>query len=140
MASCSPIIDTRGHNEEELDLSQVVKGQTSAADVAALLGSPTSTSSFGATTWYYITAKQERVGIFAPEITQQRVRAIQFDDTGVVSDIRDYELKDGKQVELVEKVTPTEGHDLTMMEQMLGNLGRFNAPSRGADPRRSPGR
>lgn len=129
------MVEARGHSEEDLNLSQVIKGQTSAEDVTALLGSPTSTSNFGDMTWYYITAKQEHVGIYAPEITEQKVVAIQFDATKRVSDIRTYDLKDGQPVTVVSKTTPTEGHDLTIMEQMLGNLGRFNTPSRGVDPR-----
>lgn len=129
------MVDARGHNEDDLDITQVIKGQTSADDVAALLGSPTSSSNFGESTWYYITAKQERIALFAPEITSQHVIAIQFDASNRVSDIRTYDLKDGKPVEIVKKTTPTEGHDMTIIEQMLGNLGRFNTPSRGVDPR-----
>ena len=40
-----------------------------------------------------------------------------------------------KAVQIVGKETPTEGHDLTFIEQMLGNLGRFNSPARGMSDR-----
>lgn len=135
LASCTPIVDTRGHSADALDLSQIVKGQTTAEDVAALLGSPTTTSNFGETIWYYITQKQERVGMFAPEVTEQHVVAIQFDSNKLVSEIGEFKMEEGKPVQIVSKTTPTEGHDLTFIEQMLGNLGRFNSPTRGMSNR-----
>ena len=135
MASCSPIVDTRGHSSDDVDLKQIIVGQTKAEDVTALLGSPTSSSNFGDETWYYVTQKQERVGVFAPTISEQHVTAITLDRDRVVSDISEYKKEDGKPVQIVSKTTPTEGHKVTFLEQMLGNLGRFNAPGRGMSDR-----
>ncbi len=135
LASCTPIVDTRGHSAEALDLSQIVVGQTSSDDVAALLGSPTSSSNFGDETWYYITQKKERVGVFAPEVKEQHVTAITFDSTRHVSHVGEFTKEEGKPVQMVSKKTPTEGHDMTFIEQMLGNVGRFNGPGRGISQR-----
>lgn len=135
LASCTPIVNTRGHSAEDVDLSQLVSGQTSADDVRALLGSPTSTSNFGEETWYYITQKQSRVGVFAPEVTEQQVTAITFDAEQRVHDISAYKKEDGQNVQIVSKTTPTEGHSIGFIEQMLGNFGRFNAPTRGLSDR-----
>lgn len=135
LASCTPIVNTRGHSAEDVDLSQLVPGQSSAEDVRALLGSPTSTSNFGEETWYYITQKQSRVGVFAPEVTEQQVTAITFDAEQRVHDISAYKKEDGQSVQIVSKTTPTEGHSIGFIEQMLGNFGRFNAPTRGLSDR-----
>lgn len=135
LASCTPIVNTRGHSAEDVDLSQLVPGQSSADDVRALLGSPTSTSNFGEETWYYITQKQSRVGVFAPEVTEQQVTAITFDAEQRVHDISAYKKEDGQSVQIVSKTTPTEGHSIGFIEQMLGNFGRFNAPTRGLSDR-----
>lgn len=116
-------------------MKQVIVGQSTTDDVRALLGSPTSTSNFGEEIWYYITQKQERVGVFAPKVAEQHVTAITFDGNKRVSNIGEYKKEDGKPVEMVRKTTPTEGHEVTFMEQMLGNLGRFNAPGRGMSNR-----
>jgi outer membrane protein assembly factor BamE (lipoprotein component of BamABCDE complex) len=135
LASCTPMVDARGHSADALDISQVVKGQTRAEDVVALLGSPTTVSGFGDETWYYITQKQERVGLFAREVTAQQVLAIQFNTDKTVREIGEFTMEEGKPVQMVSRTTPTEGHDLTFIEQMLGNLGRFNTPSRGISDR-----
>lgn len=135
LASCTPIVDARGHSSEPQDLTQITIGVTRAEDVTALLGSPTTRSNFGDEIWYYVTQKQERVGVFAPEVTEQHVTAISFDAEHVVNNIEQYKKEDGKPVQMVGKTTPTEGHKVTIMEQMLGNLGRFNAPGRGMSNR-----
>lgn len=135
LASCSPIVDTRGHSGEAEDLKQIVTGQTTREDVVSLLGSPTTTSSYGDEIWYYVTQKQERVGMFAPEVTEQQVTSITFDANHVVKEVSAFTKEEGKPVQIVGKTTPTEGHNMTIIEQMLGNLGRFNTPSRGVGSR-----
>ncbi len=138
LASCSPIVDTRGHSAEAVDLKQIIVGQSSAEDVTALLGSPTTTSNFGDEIWYYITQRQERVGMFAPEVTEQHIIGVQFDADKKVKDIGEFAKEDGKPVQIVNKTTPTEGHTVTFMEQMMGNLGRFNSPGRTGAAASSP--
>ena len=100
-----------------------------------ILGTPSARSDFGEETWYYITHTKARVGLFAPETTEQKVTSVVFDENGQVKTIERYTKEDGKPVTLVSKETVTEGQKLTFIEQMLGNLGRFNAPGGGTDPR-----
>lgn len=135
VASCTPMVDTRGHNTATDDFSQVIEGQSRVEDVQAVLGTPSAKSNYGGETWYYISSTKERVGLFAPELTDQKITAISFDEAGVVNGIERYSKKDGKPVTLVNKETSTEGHKLTFIEQMLGNLGRFNAPGSSTNPR-----
>lgn len=134
-ASCSPIVDTRGHNEEQADLSQIVIGQTRSDDVAALLGSPSAQSTYGEKTWFYIYEKKETRGMLAPEVVDQKVIAVTFDENDAVASIDTTDESASKEVVYVEKTTPTEGRKLTAIEQIMGNLGRFNAPGRQIDPR-----
>lgn len=135
LASCSPIVDTRGHTLEDVDMSQIIEGQSGPEDVRAILGSPSTVSNFGHLTWYYINERKETMGFYAPEVADQKVVAIHFDEAERVSKIEDYGKAASKPVEFVKKETPTEGHELGIMEQMLGNFGRFNAPGKQINPR-----
>lgn len=141
-ASCSPIVDNRGHNPEHADFDQIEVGKTTSEEVRSLLGSPTTTSNYGEKIWYYISTRRETKAFFAPEVTEQKVIAISFDTDGAVKAIDKYSKKDGKQVALVEKETPAEGRKLGVVEQLLGNFGKFNAPGRSVTPSShgSPGR
>ena len=51
---------------------------------------------------------------------------VKFDDGGMVSNMYIYGVEDGVVVEPVERETPTFGQELTIMQQLLGNFGRFN--------------
>ena len=134
-ASCTPITDLRGHSDELADYSQIIAGQSTKDDVQAILGTPSAKSSFGDDTWYYIMEKRETYGMFAPEVTQQNVTAVRFDAAGLVADLTKTDQKDAKLVQYVEKTTPTEGRKLSIMEQLLGNFGKFSTPGRQIDPR-----
>ena len=135
LAACSPIIDNRWHTTEAADFKQIIPNQSTQEDVRAVLGSPSSISSFGVPTWYYITVRKETEGMLATEITEQHVVAIVFDEKQVVSTIDEYTMKDGKQVTAVTKKTPTEGNTLTFQQQLFGNFGRFSTPGRAIDPK-----
>ena len=55
--------------------------------------------------------------------------SIKFDDKGFVSDIKSYGTEAGKTVNVVDRKTPTEGRDFSIIQQLLGNLGRFEEKS-----------
>jgi hypothetical protein len=55
------------------------------------------------------------------------VTRIAFDQTGIVTQLETKTLKDSTPVMVAKEVTPTEGQQLGFFEQMLGNVGRFNA-------------
>ncbi len=52
--------------------------------------------------------------------------AVAFDDTGLVSELRQYTLEDGRIIDPVTRKTPTLGRELNIIEQLFGNIGRFN--------------
>ena len=127
--ACAPREEYRGTSIDEEKLKQVVVGQTTETQVATLLGSPSTTSTFPdwGTTYYYISSETEAVAFLAPEVIDQQVVAIAFDkQSDKVKDIKRYGLKDGKQVAFVERETPTRGKELGVLEQLFGNFGRFN--------------
>ena len=58
-------------------------------------------------------------------ITSRNVVAVTFDkDTEVVKTVDTMSLKDGKVVAFNGRETPTRGRELTILEQLLGNVGR----------------
>ena len=94
-------------------------------DIRDWLGAPSSKATFGQDTWYYITARTERYAFYAPSIVEQQVIAIAFDDADVVQSVRGYGLEDSREIEPVDRITPTGGKRLTVLQQMLGNFGRI---------------
>ncbi len=127
-AACAPRQDYRGITIEQEKLDLIKVGETSEGQVNALLGSPSTISTFPdwGTVYYYISSETETVAFLAPELIDQQVLAIAFDKESRVKEIKRYGLKDGKQIAFVDRETPTRGKEMTVLEQLFGNLGRFN--------------
>ena len=128
-ASCSPIVENRGYVFDEKLLDQIKVNETISNDVMDILGSPSTTSAIDASTWYYIYSKAETVAFYHPTVTERRVLAVSFDDDNKVNNLKYYGLEEGKIISYVDRTTPTRGRELTVLQQLFGNLGRLGAGS-----------
>ena len=124
LASCTPIVANRGNMLEEDRIAQVKAGASSKNDVFEALGSPSIVSTFDDNTWYYVGQRTERVGVFAPEVTDRKLIQVSFDDTDHVKAVDRIGLDQATDVEPFEETTPAVGRDITFMEQLIGNIGR----------------
>jgi len=125
--------DTRGYVPDEESLSRLEPGRQNRDDVQQLLGSPASQGVFDAEqSWYYIYKKTSKVSFFTPETLEQRVVVVHFDREGTLRDVRRYALEDGLIIDPVTRTTPSPGREMSFLEQLLGNVGKFNAPGGGA--------
>ena len=125
--SCSPIVENRGYVFDEKLLDQIKVNETISNDVMDILGSPSTTSAIDASTWYYIYSKAETVAFYHPTVTDRRVLAVSFDDDNKVNNLKYYGLEEGKIISYVDRTTPTRGRELTVLQQLFGNLGRLGA-------------
>lgn len=126
LLSCVARIDNHG-NELDLDnLVEIEPGKTHKSRVSALLGAPSSTSDYGEDTWLYIGATTKTVAFFKPVLTNRKVVYVTFDKDGVVGAIGKLSEADGKKIEYVDRETPTAGQRITLLQQLIGNIGRFN--------------
>ena len=48
--------------------------------------------------------------------------------------IKYYDLGDAQNITMVARVTPTSGKELTVLEQILGNVGKFSGPRQQSNP------
>ena len=105
-------------------------GRTTRDQVVKILGTPSSTGVFNDKSWYYISRKTKQVAFFNPDVLDQQVYVVNFDGNGVVASVDHKDLKDGREIEPAPGATPAPGRELTFLEQMLGNIGRFNKSER----------
>lgn len=133
LTACAPRIDQRGNKPDEDQVTQINPGVDDKNRVAELIGTPSAISTFNDKTWYYISKRTETTAFWDPDVVDQEVLAIQFDEGGIVQNMKVYGLEDGRQIAYVDRTTPTEGNQLTIIQQLLGNLGRFN-PSNDTRP------
>lgn len=125
-AACEPIRRSHGYVPQPGALSTIEPGADGKAEVARKIGRPTTTGAFESDEWYYIARQTETRAFFAPRTTNQEVVVVAFDADGKAEAPERYGLEDGKVVNLVTRTTPTRGKRLTFLQQLLGNIGRFN--------------
>lgn len=127
LGACEPIVAQRGNLLTDLQLASLQPGEMRRLDVLNALGTPTASGTFDDTAWYYIGSVTERMGVFKPEIVQQRVVKLRFDDTGTLAEIEEIDLDQAQNVEMVGRITPTRGREFSFLEQVLGNIN--NVPT-----------
>lgn len=128
MSGCAQREYRGGYILDEDALARITVGQTTQNQVQAILGSPSSQSTFNQSnnSWYYISKETRAVAFLAPDTIDQQVLAVDFDESGRVKNIRRWGLQDGREIAFVDRTTETRGRELTILQQLLGNLGRFN--------------
>jgi outer membrane protein assembly factor BamE (lipoprotein component of BamABCDE complex) len=131
LASCQPTVDQRGNLPDQKKLATIEPGVTTKEMVTQILGSPSSVSTFSDKTWYYISRRTEQTAFFDPEVLDQQVVVVGFDDGGVVRDVQHLNLADSRPIAPVARETPSAGRELGFVEQLIGNLGKFNTSGGG---------
>ncbi len=123
--ACTPIEAHHGYIPDEESIERLKPGVHDSSSVSQLFGAPVTIANFKGETWFYMRRHTERFAFFEAEVVAQDVLAVRFDARGIVESIKRYSLDDGKVVEYSEDKTPTRGKELTFVQQVFGNLGRF---------------
>lgn len=126
LAACTPKIDVRGNLPDPERLSEIKPGDQSRAEVQEILGTPSSVAVFDQETWLYVSQRTETIAFFEPEVKERKVVILKFDKDGIVSAIETLTAENGKKIQPIERKTPTAGNEFTLIDQLFGNLGRFN--------------
>ena len=137
--ACAPTTSYNGFQAREDKPQNVKVGTDTKSTVMGRLGSPSTQSAFGGENWYYITQTTEREAYHAPKVTGRDVVEITFDKEEKVTAVKKLSMKDGYAIAYDRRQTPTRGRDLTLLEQILGTIGRSSLLPQQDDPGQRPG-
>jgi outer membrane protein assembly factor BamE (lipoprotein component of BamABCDE complex) len=131
----APPPQTRGNRVDVEQLKELVPGTSTKADVTALIGSPTQKAVFDDNTWLYITElTRSRIGRTLGVLNQQVV-VLTFNDKDVLAGVKTVDNDAAVPVAVASRTTPSPGTEASFLQQLLGNVGRFNpAGSSGFSP------
>jgi outer membrane protein assembly factor BamE (lipoprotein component of BamABCDE complex) len=119
LAGCAGQELTHGYVISQNAIDQISVG-SSREQVLLVLGSPSTTSTVGGETFYYISQRTSQSLAFMPaRVVDQRVLAVYFDDKGAVKEIGNFGLQDGKVFDFISRTTRTGGQDLSLLGQLL---------------------
>ena len=134
LGGCENTVDLRGFAATPGSIEKLEVGAQSREDVVRLIGSPSAVATFNPNIWYYISETQEYWAYTKPRISAQKVIQVTFNESGRIEAIKNYDLKDAQNIQMVQRITPTSGKELTILEQVLGNVGRFTGPKQTSNP------
>lgn len=114
-----------GYLIDERAVAQVTPGK-SAEQVLQLLGTPSTVSTVGNKSWYYISQSTRRTVLFLGEgIQDQRVTAVYFNGGFKVERVALYGIQDGKVFDFISRTTPTSGGEQAFLGQLFRGLTKF---------------
>jgi outer membrane protein assembly factor BamE (lipoprotein component of BamABCDE complex) len=116
----------RGYMIDEGAVRQVSRGMN-AERVLETLGTPSTVSTVGNRSWYYISQRSRRTFQFAGEtVVDQRVTAVYFDKNLRVERVALYGLREGRVFDFLSRTTPSGGEDLSFVGQIFKGNTSFN--------------
>ena len=139
LGACSPTLDIHGNIPKPEIVEGVVAGTSTKEQVSGMLGTPSAVATFDDDAWYYVGKRTSRIAFLEPEILERHVLVIRFDAGGIVRQVERLDKEDGRAVDVVARTTPTRGRELTVIEQLIGNIGRFGGGGPGGGPGTIPG-
>jgi outer membrane protein assembly factor BamE (lipoprotein component of BamABCDE complex) len=118
LAGCTETYD-HGYIAPDNALAQVQVG-ASREQVLLILGSPSTTATIGGEAFYYISQHATRAVAFLNQsVVEQKVIAVYFDEKGLVKEVANYGLQDGKVFDYISRKTKTSGADYGLLSQIL---------------------
>jgi outer membrane protein assembly factor BamE (lipoprotein component of BamABCDE complex) len=141
LGGCAPLRQTNGYQAIDHKPADMKVGVDTKSTVLDALGSPSAVSTFDPNVWYYISQNSNQIGYHMSHVTKRTVVAITFNkESEMVTAVNDYGLKDGKVIAYNNRETPTRGRELSVVEQLLGNVGRGGLlPQQDPTPGQRPG-
>jgi outer membrane protein assembly factor BamE (lipoprotein component of BamABCDE complex) len=125
LGACTPTVAFQGYQPIEARPQDVKVGEDTKSGVLVRLGSPSAVSTFDPNIWFYMTQITTRVAYYHPRVATRSIVAIAFNkEDEKVASVNSYTLKDGKVIAFNDRETPTRGRELSILEQLLGNVGQ----------------
>ena len=125
--ACTPLYRNQGYVPTEDELALIEVGTDTRETIATKIGRPSASGLLNDVGWYYVQSRYKTIGPRAPKEIDRQVVAVSFTEDGIVQDVGRYGLEDGQVIALSRRVTDDGIQGISIIRQLLGNIGRLNA-------------
>jgi len=126
LSGCAAEVENHGYAPDDALLAEITAGTDTRGSVRRKIGRPSTTGVFTDSGWYYVATTVEHYMYYEPTVSDRRVVAVLFDANDVVAAVNVYGLEDSRIIDLQTRTTPTHGRELTILQQLFGNLGTLS--------------
>ncbi len=139
LAGCSRDIEHRGYQVRDQDMQKLQIGMTK-EEVRGALGSPSTTATvqYQGDSFYYISSRVKTSAFLENEELDRQILAVRFSQLNQVQSFGQYTLQDGRVIDMNSRETPSRGRELTILQQLFGNLGTFTPNDTGPPKSNGP--
>ena len=124
LAGCESTIAPHGHSIDSIELDQIVPGQTTHADVRAVLGKPSFEGAFDSGKIYYLSEVMIEPPGGRKRLSARTMIVIALDEAGVVTEIEVRDETSGNRIAYLDEKSPTPGDNFGVAEQIFSTLRR----------------
>ena len=110
-------------NNDELAL--IKPGLHKRSDVRVILGPPSTIAQFEPRSWYYVGSQVQKEPFAKSSLLARKIVEVRFNSEGYVTTVKSFDSTNEKKIKPAERITATGGKQLTIIQQLIGNAGRF---------------
>ena len=129
ITGCESQVDSRGNSPDPKLVTSIKPGVHKRHDVERRLGAPSTITTFDNEAWYYISGRVKSVAFLKPKLIKRKILIIKFDKNGIVQKMNELDTTKQKEILFVKRETPTKGKELTFIQQIIGNVGKYSHTS-----------
>jgi outer membrane protein assembly factor BamE (lipoprotein component of BamABCDE complex) len=133
LTACSTIYRNHGYVPTDDELATVEVGVDTRETVTEKIGRPTASGLLNDVGWFYVQSRWAYRGAFEPREIDRQVVAVTFAESGTVENVERFGLERGKVVPLSRRVTESSVKGLSVIQQLLGSIGRVTPGALAAD-------
>lgn len=139
LSGCIKMKTSIGYDFDIKNIEEIEINKTRKAILKRMLGSPSIKSDYGEEAWFYVFSKYEKFAFFSPKLKEQKVVKVTFNRNTTVKSLDILDKEDVYNIAINEEKTPITSSDMTIIGQILGNVGRFSSGSGALSKRHTPG-
>ena len=121
--NCSGRISNHGVLNIEKHINFITDNNLEKAEIAALLGPPSTVSAFEFNKWYYINNTIKHMAFYKPEIIKHTVYEIIFNKENQAIKINTYDQDALNEISFNLDVTDPRGNDKPLLQNILKGIG-----------------
>ena len=129
LAACGGQYRNHGYMPLAEDVDALVVGVDTRDSIIEVMGVPTTGGVLTEEAMYYVRSRVHHKGYVKPNEIQRDVLVLGFDKNQILRNVERFGIEKGKLIRLEHRVTEAPGGDRSVLQQIIGSIGGFNANS-----------